>query len=93
MKEKRQHIRHKANILVDFVVSGRPYRGVIINLSKNGAFIEARGSFSIGDPVTVSYQSDVAISGRVKMTGTIVEIARIALKGIGVKFNKPGYSN
>jgi Tfp pilus assembly protein PilZ len=93
MKERRQHIRHKANISVDFVVSGRPFYGVIINLSKNGAFIETRGSFSIGDTVTMSYQSDVAITGRVKMTGTIVEVARIALKGIGVQFKKPGYSH
>ena len=93
MEERRQHIRHKANIPADFVVGGRPYHGIIINLSKKGAFIETKGSFSIGDPVTLSYQSDVAISGMVKMTGTIVEIARIALKGIGVQFKKPGYSN
>ena len=93
MEERRQHIRHKANIPVDFVVRGRAYHGVIINLSKKGAFIEARGSFSIGDPVSLSYQSDVAISGSVKMTGTIVEVARIALKGIGVQFKKPGYSH
>ncbi len=93
MKERRQHIRHRANIPVDFVVNGRPYHGIIVNLSKNGAFIESRGSFSMGDGVTLSYQSDVAISGHIKMTGIIIEVARIALKGIGVQFNKPGYSS
>ncbi|MBC8247821.1 MAG: PilZ domain-containing protein, partial [Deltaproteobacteria bacterium] len=86
MKERRQHIRHKSKIPVDFIVKGRPYLGVIINLSRNGAFIETRGTFSIGDTVTLSYQSGVSISGTVKVTGKIVEITRITLKGIGVQF-------
>ncbi len=92
MKERRQYIRHKANIPVDFVVKGKPYLGVILNLSKNGAFIETQGAFSIGAKITMSYQSNVAVTGSVKVTGRIVEVTRIALKGIGVEFTKPGYS-
>ena len=87
--EKRKFIRHSCDGNIEFVVKGRLYNGYVTNISASGAFIEARGSFSMGDSVSITFHSSVSISGSEKKTG---KIARVTPKGIGVEFKKPGYA-
>jgi hypothetical protein len=84
---KRRSIRIKSPKQVQFVVSNRPYQGIIFNESKGGVFIETRGPFSQGQEVSMTFVSNYGI--QIQRTG---EIARVDPKGIGVKFSHPGYA-
>ncbi|KKL98843.1 hypothetical protein LCGC14_1820390 [marine sediment metagenome] len=90
MKNKRKYIRHPENQPVEFVVKDTCYSGTILDLSSGGAFIVCQGSFSIGDTVTVIYQSNAAGPWEMERTGTIT---RISEKGIGIEFKRLGDSD
>ncbi len=95
-KEKREHARGSVDIPVEFVVRGRLYQGRIKNINrggritirevnKGGVFIESEMSFSIGQNVSMTYQSP-SFFGEENRIGKIVWISP---HGIGVKFGKP----
>ena len=90
MEEKRKHIRHPAKNFAEFVVKRNRYCGTILNLGSGSAYIQAQGVFSVGDTVTIIYESGVSSTGGVKRTGTI---RRVTKKGIGIEFKRPGYSD
>jgi hypothetical protein len=87
LKDKRSDIRHNCSIVTELFVDDRVYPGYIRNKSRGGICIEARGKFSSGQKVTVSFTTPVGLDQ--KKTGKIV---RIYPDGIGVKFDWPGYS-
>ncbi len=51
-KEKREHARRPLNIPVDITVQDRFYHGRVKNISKDGAFIETTGVFSVGQEIS-----------------------------------------
>ncbi len=92
-KEKREFVRSPVDIPAEFIVQGRLYQGRIKNInkggwiirdvSKSGVFIETEMSFSIGQNVSMTYQSPSF--GERNRIGKVVWISP---KGIGVKFEK-----
>lgn len=91
MKDKRKYIRHAENQSVEFVVKDTRYSGTILDLSSGGAFILWQESPSIGDTVTVTYQSKAADPPwEMERTGTIT---RITERGIGIEFKRLGDSD
>jgi len=84
-KGKRQSVRVEYFKDVDFATKYQVYRGFIQNISEHGMLIETRGTFSIGQKITMSFvlpDSDE----QVKMLG---EIVRVMPEGkFAVKFYK-----
>ncbi len=86
--EEKQHTNRRATRIpycaeVVFCVNERFYTGYIVNINANGIFIETDNAFSLGDKLTLSFQSPGS-SGYVKITG---KIARVAENGVGVSFD------
>ncbi len=84
--ERRRHTRKSFITVVDFVSQGRVYREFVQNISGSGVYIQASGSFSVGQEVVLTFsfrdaQKHARITGR---------IARVADTGIGVEFNMSG---
>ncbi|HDZ13428.1 hypothetical protein LCGC14_2880220 [marine sediment metagenome] len=94
-KEKREFVRGLIDILAEFIVQGRLYQGQIKNINKGritireiiegGVFIETEMSFSIGQNISMTYQSP-SFFGEENRIGKIVWISP---QGIGVKFREP----
>ena len=86
-KDRRQYVRLKTARCVEFTVSGRHYEGKIISESGSGVYIEAKGSFSKGQTVSMKYRSPQGID--ITKTGSI---SRVDADGFGVGFKHPGYA-
>ncbi|UCH23628.1 MAG: PilZ domain-containing protein [Deltaproteobacteria bacterium] len=86
-KEKRKDVRHSCSKVAEIFVQDRKYLGCIKNESKSGVFIETTGRFSVGQDVSVSFQSPTG--QELKKTATIVKVNP---EGIGIKYNWPGYN-
>ncbi len=84
--EKRQFPRHVCQKAVDFVVRKRCLCGCITNISKTGAFIEAKGFFELGDAVSMTFQTNHPVLTFEKVAGSIT---RIAPECFGVSFSEP----
>ena len=84
--DRRQDIRRECSKSVEIMVQGRSYLGCIKNESKGGLYIEAKGSFGVGQDISLTYPSPAAPD--YIRTGKIVKIMSC---GIGVKYNYPGY--
>ena len=83
-KEKRRYPRKSVTTFVDFAFQGRSYREFVKDMSASGAFIQASGSFSKGNEVTLTFsipksQKQLKIKGRV---------TRVTDNGIGVEFRR-----
>ncbi len=67
-----------------FTVSGEDYKGVVLDLSSSGLFIETDEPFSIGQEISINWQrsQDAKI---IKVRG---RIARVESNGIGIQFYK-----
>ena len=93
-KEKREFIRSPVDIPAEFITRGRLYQGRIKNINKadlifrdvnkGGVFVETEMSFSIGQNVSMTYQSPSF--GERNRIGKVVWISP---QGVGVKFRKP----
>jgi hypothetical protein len=86
---RRKYDRQDYLIDIDYTVKDRLYKGLSINLSASGIFIESPKSilpkFSLDDQVMLSFHHP-GKKEHVKITG---RISRIDEKGIGVMFNQP----
>ncbi len=92
-KERREFVRSPVDIPAEFIIQGRLYQGQIKNINKGGwtirdvnkggVFVETEMSFSIGQTVSMTYQSPTF--GERNRIGKIVWISP---QGIGVKFRK-----
>lgn len=80
----RKHSREIYHKLVFFTSENRYHKGFINNISFDGAFIETRDQFSLGQVLKVF------IPGSKLGEGAIIhgEVAHLAQKGIGLKLKK-----
>jgi hypothetical protein len=81
-KERRRHPREACNILVDYSLKERVFRGFILNISRGGALISNGRPFLVGEEVTMVFRHPISQGNR-RITG---EIAWASQEGIGVKF-------
>ncbi len=86
-KRKREYVRLTVNIVVEFVVQNRVYRGWIKDISEGGMFIDTKGPFSAGQDISMTYLSPRGLGE--KRTG---KVSWVTSKGIGVELYHPGYS-
>ena len=84
VKKIRKHPRKECLITVNYATKDRAYQNFIQDISTEGAFIETRESFTVGDKIllTISYSNE---QRPFKIEG---EVARIDPKGVGIKFKK-----
>jgi hypothetical protein len=57
MKENRKYVRRSNIHPVEFVIESRCFKGLMLDLSAGGAFIQTQGSFSVGEKISLIYQS------------------------------------
>ena len=81
-KEQRKYSRKDFLTIIDYTVEGRHYRDFIQDISASGVFIKTSQTFSVGQPILMTFmspdnQKPFRING---------EIIRIHEDGIGVKF-------
>ena len=85
---RREYERQDYQIHIDYTVNDRFYNGFTVNLSANGAFIEAPKSllpnFLKGDQIMLSFDHPNK-QEHIKITG---EVSRIDKAGIGVMFDR-----
>lgn len=86
MKENRKYVRRPNVYTVEFVIESRCFTGLMLDLSAGGAFIQTRGSFSVGENIALIYQSGASAKATVKQAAVI---KRITEKGIGIEFKGP----
>ena len=72
-KGKRRSVRVDYFRDVDFATTYQVYRGFIQNISDHGMLIETRGSFSVGQKLTLSFALPHS-EDQVKMEGEIVRV-------------------
>ena len=82
-KEQRKYSRKDFLTIIDYTVEGRHYRDFIQDISESGVFIKTSQTFSIGQPILMTFmspdnQKPFRINGEIKHTQE---------DGIGVKFN------
>ena len=81
-KEQRKYSRKGFLTIIDYTVEGRHYRDFIQDISVSGVFIKTSQTFSVGQPILMTFmspdnQKPFRING---------EIIRTHEDGIGVKF-------
>ncbi|MFC1858959.1 PilZ domain-containing protein [Thermodesulfobacteriota bacterium] len=81
--EKRED-RMEVHTVTRFTVGGEEYKGVVLDFSPSGLFIETDESFSVGQEISIHWERsrDAKI---IKVRG---RIARVKSNGIGVQFYK-----
>jgi len=72
-KGKRQSVRVDYFRDVDFATKYQVYRGFIQNISDHGMLIETRGTFTIGQKITMTFVLPYS-DEQVKMSGEIVRV-------------------
>ncbi|HEA68185.1 MAG TPA: PilZ domain-containing protein [Desulfobacterales bacterium] len=82
-KDRREYFRIFTSRLVTFTVEGHTYRGVVGNAGDNGVFITTRGNFSVGQGISMTFESP--IFGNEERSGMIIWVGSQE-KGIGVEF-------
>ena len=83
-KERRKHKRKTFNKYLIFFCTRRTHWGVVVNLSRGGAFIKINGTFSLGELIKFS------VPGSKKHNNSVVKgwIVRICPGGVGVSFER-----
>jgi Tfp pilus assembly protein PilZ len=81
---KRKHPRKAYFMEVHFATPDHVSSGFIQDISSDGVFVETRDSFSIGQPITLSFRLPEN-EEHLKING---EVVRVSHTGIGVKFKK-----
>ena len=75
--------RQACNVAADFVIEGRVYMGIVKNKSDSGVYMEAMGSFSVGQELTLTFM----LPGARKPTKRKGIITRVIPTGFGVEFS------
>jgi len=84
-KGKRGSSRKSYFMDVVFATDDRAIKGFIQNISNEGILIESKGTFHVGQKLTMTFVL-FNKKGPVKITG---EIVRISSEGLGIKFSHP----
>jgi hypothetical protein len=87
VKNKRACTRFRTSKRAEIRAKGAVYLGTIEDNCDSGVFIETGGHFSVGQDISITLESPKFESE--KRTGRII---RVTPRGIGVKFNYPGYT-
>ena len=80
---KRKSPRESYYKSVDFATKDHIFRGFIQNISADGILIEATGSFSVGQNITLSFELPED-EGHIKINGEIVRL--LPAGGFALKF-------
>ena len=83
-KERRRHTRKAFVTVVDFASQGRGYREFAQNISGSGVYIQTKGSFSVGQDISLTFPFPKAAK-HLKINGRIV---RADDNGIGIQFDE-----
>ena len=75
--------REACNATADFVVEDRVNMGIVKDKSDSGVYMEAMGSFSVGQELTLTFMPP----GARKPTKRKGRIVRITSTGFGVEFD------
>ncbi|MGD2185442.1 MAG: PilZ domain-containing protein, partial [Desulfobacterales bacterium] len=83
-KDRRKHLRKACLMPVEYSVQGRQFKGYILDISTQGAFIETNDYYFSGQKIIMKfsvphYQKPLSISG---------EIVWSSQNGIGIKFKQ-----
>ena len=83
-KERRRHLRKACLMPIDYSVQSRQFKGYILDISTQGAFIETNDYYFSGQEIIMKfsvphYQKPLTISG---------EIVWRSQNGIGIKFRQ-----
>lgn len=82
--KNREDFRQQCLIPVDISIQDRVYRDFIYNLSDSGAFIETKESFSMGEPLVLTFSAPGG-NKHYKVGGVVI---RNDIKGMAVKFSQ-----
>jgi len=82
--DSRQHPRSPYRKVIFFTTNSQNYKGFITNVSRSGAFIVTRQKLSLEQEITVVIPGGGKHS-ELKLKG---HVARLSLKGVGVKFDR-----
>ena len=85
-EERRRHIRKSFVTVADFASENRSYSEFIQDIGEGGVFIQASGSFSVGQEVLLTFPFP-NLHKHIKIAGRIV---RATDAGIGVQFKTEG---
>ena len=83
-KERRKNLRKTCLMPVDYSIQGRQFKGYILDISTQGAFIETNDYYFSGQEIIMKfsvphYQKPLTVSG---------EIVWSSQNGIGIKFGQ-----
>ena len=83
-KDRRKNLRKACLMPVEYSIQGRPFKGYILDISIQGAFIETNDYYFSGQEIIMKfsvphYQKPLSISG---------EIVWSSQNGIGIKFSQ-----
>ena len=83
-KERRRNLRKACLMPVDYSIQGRQFKGYILDISTQGAFIETNDYYFSGQEIIMKfsvphYQKPLTVSG---------EIVWSSQNGIGIKFGQ-----
>jgi len=82
-KDRRRHSRKACLMPVDYSVEGREFKGYILDINTQGAFIETNDYFFSGQEIIMTYLVS-HYQKPIRVTGEIVWSSR---DGIGIKFS------
>ncbi|UCD78747.1 MAG: PilZ domain-containing protein [Desulfobacterales bacterium] len=83
-KDSRKYNRRVYNKLFYFIYKGIKFKGLVVNISRGGAFIETDVNFSLGARIQLVVPGGKA-GKHILVGGWIV---RICLRGVGVSFER-----
>lgn len=85
MREKRNYLRQKLELEVNYSISDLQYNGKLNDISPGGMFINSYDAFTIGNEIRLSIKIPNC-STSFRINGNIT---RKEEKGFGVKFKEP----
>ncbi len=83
-KERRRYVRAASLRFVEFVVESRTCHGTIENKGDGGVFIKTKEHFSVGQDISMTYESSIFIREKRK-----AKIVWVGPQGVGVEFKCP----
>ena len=84
LREKRSSARKVCRIPVRYFYYGRIFKNFIVNISRNGCFIEAKKQFSVGEKILM----DIQLGGddeSIRIKGEVTNANRM---GMGIEFEE-----
>ncbi|MBN1471132.1 MAG: PilZ domain-containing protein [Syntrophaceae bacterium] len=84
IKKARKHSREERLITVNYASKGRAYQNFIQDISTEGAFLETKAPFSVGDTISLA----ISYSKEQRPFKIEAEVVRIDPNGVGIRFKK-----